>query len=270
MTFRGLDGVPEGRTRVALERQKGPAVRDQLTVTTRDLRRLSAVSDPSHLDGPCDPLPISMLQTLADLVPCDTVTYQAQDPSRRITDVAYQDLNPVGEDDDALEDFYWDEIWPACPWNPPRTGDYVTIHRSTDHQSAREFASSVGAEFHRQIGLRHLVTVPLPPRGSIDYRIMLWRVDGRNFSEREVALLTVLRPHLVEMHRAVLTRTGPTAKLTKRQLDVLHLVAAGHTNVQIARRLGISEGTVRRHMENIFERMHVASRTEAAGLMNLQ
>ena len=31
------------------------------------------------------------------------------------------------------------------------------------------------------------------------------------------------------------------------------LLAAGHTNTQIARRLGISEGTVRTHLENIYE-----------------
>lgn len=210
-----------------------------------------------------------MLQALADLIPCDTVTYQAQDPSRRIIDIALQDLPPGDADDAALDDFYWDEMWPACPWNPPRTGDYLTVHRSTDCQSPREFAASVGAEFHRMVGLRHLVTVPLPPRGSIDYRIMLWRVDGRNFSDREVALLTVLRPHLAELHRAVLNRTGPAAKLTKRQLDVLHLVAAGHTNLQVARRLGVSEGTVRRHLENVFERLQVGSRTEAAGLLTL-
>jgi DNA-binding NarL/FixJ family response regulator len=44
---------------------------------------------------------------------------------------------------------------------------------------------------------------------------------------------------------------------------VLHLVAAGHTNTQIARRLGLSEGTVRTHLENIYERLQVSSRTAA-------
>lgn len=40
-------------------------------------------------------------------------------------------------------------------------------------------------------------------------------------------------------------------------------VAAGHTNIQVARRLGISEGTVRSHLENIYERLGVSSRTAA-------
>ena len=44
---------------------------------------------------------------------------------------------------------------------------------------------------------------------------------------------------------------------------MLHLVAAGHTNAQIARRLGIAEGTVRTHLENIYERLQVSSRAAA-------
>ena len=41
------------------------------------------------------------------------------------------------------------------------------------------------------------------------------------------------------------------------------LVAAGRTNGQIARHLRISEGTVRTHLENIFQRLRVTSRAAA-------
>jgi predicted ArsR family transcriptional regulator len=39
--------------------------------------------------------------------------------------------------------------------------------------------------------------------------------------------------------------------------------SAGHTNGQIARRLGVSEGTVRTHLQNIYARLQVSSRTAA-------
>jgi DNA-binding CsgD family transcriptional regulator len=52
-------------------------------------------------------------------------------------------------------------------------------------------------------------------------------------------------------------------ELTTRQRQLLDLVADGHTNTQIARRLGITEGTVRKHLENIYRRLGVSSRTAA-------
>jgi len=89
------------------------------------------------------------------------------------------------------------------------------------------------------------------------------RGPGPDFSERDRALLTLLRPHLHQAYLEVERRRHPVPRLTPRQNDLLHLVAAGHTNTQIARRLGISEGTVRTHLENIYERLQVSSRTAA-------
>jgi len=51
--------------------------------------------------------------------------------------------------------------------------------------------------------------------------------------------------------------------LTKRELDVLVLVAKGLTNRAIGRQLGISDRTVQGHLSNIFAKMGVSSRTEA-------
>ena len=51
--------------------------------------------------------------------------------------------------------------------------------------------------------------------------------------------------------------------LTDRETDVLKLIANGLTNSQIAEKLDISEHTVRRHIENIYERLEVNSKNEA-------
>lgn len=52
--------------------------------------------------------------------------------------------------------------------------------------------------------------------------------------------------------------------LTAREVEVLTLVAVGFSNRQLARELVISERTVARHLSNIFTKIDVASRTEAA------
>jgi DNA-binding NarL/FixJ family response regulator len=56
----------------------------------------------------------------------------------------------------------------------------------------------------------------------------------------------------------------PTVDLTARERDVLALVIDGMANKQIARRLGISEKTVKGHLTNLFQRIGVADRTQAA------
>jgi NarL family two-component system response regulator LiaR len=52
--------------------------------------------------------------------------------------------------------------------------------------------------------------------------------------------------------------------LTKREVEVLQLVARGQSNQEIADELVISEATVRTHVSNILGKLHVASRTQAA------
>ncbi|MGE5292611.1 MAG: response regulator [Micromonosporaceae bacterium] len=53
------------------------------------------------------------------------------------------------------------------------------------------------------------------------------------------------------------------AQLTGRELAVLDLLAQGLHNKQVATRLGISRRTVERHCDNIYDKLGVASRTEA-------
>ncbi len=54
-----------------------------------------------------------------------------------------------------------------------------------------------------------------------------------------------------------------SASLTPRECEVVVLVAEGKTNAEIARQLWISPGTVRRHLENVFAKLDVHTRTAA-------
>ena len=56
---------------------------------------------------------------------------------------------------------------------------------------------------------------------------------------------------------------GTTHGLSDRELEVLRLVAAGKTNRQVAAELVVSEHTVARHVQNIFAKLNVSSRTAA-------
>jgi two-component system, NarL family, response regulator DevR len=52
--------------------------------------------------------------------------------------------------------------------------------------------------------------------------------------------------------------------LTKRELEILRLVAEGHSNAELARMLWVTEQTVKFHLSNIYRKLNVSNRTEAS------
>lgn len=59
---------------------------------------------------------------------------------------------------------------------------------------------------------------------------------------------------------------GPQSSLSPRELEVLQLVADGLENKQIARRLGVSEATVKTYLKSVFTALGVNGRAEAAAM----
>ena len=109
---------------------------------------------------------------------------------------------------------------------------------------------------------RQVLIIPLPGPPGIARRLVFSRGPGPSFTDQHRSAATLLQPHITDALR-LHARRAATRSLTARQQQLLQLVAAGHANRAIARQLGLSPGTVRKHLENIFARLGVASRTEA-------
>ncbi len=62
------------------------------------------------------------------------------------------------------------------------------------------------------------------------------------------------------------TRSLVDHDLTEREITVLRLVASGQTNKEVANSLELSEKTIKNHLGNIFHKLHVYDRTQAAVL----
>ncbi|NLP82956.1 response regulator transcription factor [Microbacterium sp. CFH 90308] len=84
----------------------------------------------------------------------------------------------------------------------------------------------------------------------------------RSVAAGQSALSPQVAVRLVERMR----RPEASAVLTARETDVLRLVAAGHSNKQVATALGIGESTVKTHLLKVFEKLGVADRTRAVTL----
>ena len=79
-------------------------------------------------------------------------------------------------------------------------------------------------------------------------------IDGR--------VLHVHKPAGHFQRSAAADRTDPL--LSSRELEVLKLVAGGATNGEIARKLWVTEQTVKFHLSNVYRKIGVANRTEAS------
>ena len=237
----------------------------------RDLRALAEIVSQDRTDLPAAGLPESLLADVMGQIRCDGMGFVDFD-NRRQEDWFAQEIpttdTPGSED---LDRAYWKHHWDFqfCSY-PGRTGDLLSVIKITDFYSARQLHSTgMYTDHNRLLGFEHGLMLFLPEAQpqitgpGRHLRLHLHRGPGPDFSERDRAVLTLLRPHLYQAYLEAERRRHPVPRLTPRQNDLLHLVAAGHTNTQIARRLGISDGTVRTHLENIYERLGVSSRTAA-------
>lgn len=111
--------------------------------------------------------------------------------------------------------------------------------------------------------LEHELKVWLPaPTGTMRGFFLARVPESRDFDERDRAVLNLLRPHLAAIRERWEQRHRPQL-LTRREAEVIELVAQGLTNGEIAARLVISRATVRTHLENVFEKLGVQTRTAA-------
>jgi DNA-binding CsgD family transcriptional regulator len=237
----------------------------------RDLRALAGIITEDRPDLPEAGLPESLLADLMGQIRCDVIAFEGFDSGRQETWFLQSIPGRGGAVVTDLDPLHWQHYWNCQPCSyPDRTGDLRRIVTISDFYSARQW-HSVGTycDVYRPQGFEHdlMLTLPPPPGPALGrgrtVRLFFFRGPGPGFSERDQALLTLLRPHLHQAYLDAENRRHPPPTLTPRQADLLSLVAAGHTNAQIARRLGISEGTVRTHLENIYGRLQVSSRTAA-------
>ncbi len=80
---------------------------------------------------------------------------------------------------------------------------------------------------------------------------------------------SVLHPRVAsrliqEVRQAKRTVPPAFAELTERELEVLRMIAEGHSNAVIAEQLVLSEKTVKGHVSNILGKLHMEDRTQAA------
>ena len=221
------------------------------------------VAETADVPANGEPFPRAFLEALRMLVPCDVVGYGEHDRVqcrllRWVEHPVYDGPEPQLHLTELDRDDPVRRYFEQAPVGAYRLSDVATRH---------ELRRSLGYEvWFRALGFAHQLRVGLDATRWHAKEFCFDRGPGRDFTPRDRAVLDAVRPYLAARY-ALWRDTSETAdragELTLRELEVLDLVAEGMTNGEIAQRLWISPGTVRRHLENIYEKLGVHTRTAA-------
>jgi DNA-binding NarL/FixJ family response regulator len=143
--------------------------------------------------------------------------------------------------------------------------DLVVVDGLTDDGRALQQLSEIRTAAAGALVLVVLATATAEQKARLlEAEAVAWVWPGAEdrFSERPRGAGHVRHPRLAG-RAAAAAPPGP-AKLTRRERETLAWVANGHTNAWIARRLWVTEQTVKFHLTNIYRKLGVSNRTEAA------
>lgn len=232
------------------------------TLARRDLDALLRfVYDATTLDRE-DPVTPEIIARLHDLVPdAETATYCEIDWEQRR--VCY-----IADDIECASNLPLDEVlWEfrhqhAIGEHFRRTGD-LRPRMMSDMLRPREW---------RGLDLYNLYFAPFEyelkfgiPSPAGYTKMFLLHSSRRDFEERDRLVLGLLRPSLQRIDEtfAGRRRVPVDLSLTRREREILAWVERGKTNAEIAQILWIAPGTVKKHLDNVYEKLGVRTRTGA-------
>jgi DNA-binding CsgD family transcriptional regulator len=236
-----------------------------------DVEALVRVLDDARQDDPGPAVPWALLADLQELVPCDYgVSFQHHLP-RSCRSLLLQGVDLSGEawlegpTPEEPDDPFWRYWWHGpCSW-PQRSGDLRWVFQNRDLlPTERDRLADPISEILPELRDAMIISLPAPP-GEVR-RVCFQRHEGPSFSERDRQVGMLLRPHLQEIWLDAERRRAGVPRLTPREWEVLALAAQGMPYAEIAARLHLSAGTVRKHMEHVRERLGVHSATAAAAV----
>jgi DNA-binding CsgD family transcriptional regulator len=213
----------------------------------------------SHRPGdPAGRIKVDTLALLGELVGVRGGVFYSVDGDLNAVDHALlgltQDLLPA-----YVEHFH--RLDPMHPRRLAPTGRaLVTLDEAVPARALER--SAYYHDFLRPLGVRHEVELLLRDAGRVVGGISLLRGPrAKPFAARELTLLAAARPFVELAFALGRDAAGPLAGLTPREADVVRLVGAGERNADIARMLGIALPTVKTHLEHVFAKVGVRSRT---------
>jgi DNA-binding CsgD family transcriptional regulator len=229
------------------------------------------------------PFATDVLAGLRKVVPCEAVSYREWSPQELLG------FSLAADDPESILPVW--RVYPQVRQGDPLAGG--ASHGSplpnrewlgralaiSDFISDREFRRrGLYAEVCKPLGVRAVMKVFLPTGGATGASFVFDSTRSR-FTESDRLTLQRILPHLGQLRRnAHARRTYPALidstaaarirllRLSPRERVVLARAAAGETNTAIAQALFVGPGTIRKHLEHIYDKLEVRTRTQAAAI----
>lgn len=252
------------------------------TLTERDLRAgLRLLQDVGECAGDWRSFARAGVQALPALVASEITTLSVCDLRTGHRQVIGAPENAISDADRACFDRFFD-VHPLVRFHALQRGRGT--HRISDSQPFARFReTALYNDYYRRIGIDHVVAVPVHVDAATLVSFVLNRCR-RDFSDRECAALDLVREHLAQMYRRAREleqwQTGAHRQaapdrdadrpavtlapvLTPREHEVMRWLAAGKTDRDIGALLGCSHRTVQKHLQRIYPKLGVETRTAA-------
>lgn len=247
------------------------------SLTPRDFDTVRDILDltrPPDAESPQERT-FQLMAHLESLIGCDSVSLQEMDCVQqvRLYCQGFEDgerwIETPEEAEvlrqDPLIALFWRCWWTSTCSLPERTGGPVVISDRSVFSQREMRANPLYVEYLRYVDE---ILVGYPTGHGRSARLLLRRDEGSAFGPRELMIMEMLLPHLQKLVLSTVPPAQPlTDRLTDRQVEILRHVARGLTNREVGRDLGISEATVRKHLENSYQKLGVLSRTGAVAAL---
>lgn len=215
--------------------------------------------------APADGFMPAAIDGIERLIPADSVWWASCDYGRHANALASSDRR-VGPAYEAKQSRWW-ELYGEHPLlaHRDRTGS-ERAYRLSDFAGRRALRRlAIYDEFFRPFGVEYSLSIRVAVAPGYAVDVGATRSE-RDFSRRDRDVLDLLRPAigaaLRSRERAAIAYRE--AGLTEREAQVMRLAAAGLSNAQIGAALFIASGTVKKHLDNVYGKLGVGNRTQAA------
>ena len=237
-------------------------------MNSKAVREVLALTGEAESTGSAAAYHAGLLATLAAVFPCDVAVFNdfhlrhGPRGDLRVSCTSSPPVQPHAAIPPALVMAFLQHVSEHPLVRLHATGD-LGAYRLSDLTSMRRFhRTPLHREFFGPAGLDHQLALGLEA-GPRRLSGVWFNRARRDFSDEDLVMAELLRPRLQAAEAAV-RRAEARNALTEREREVLDLVSAGASNAAVAEALIVSPATVKKHLDNIYAKLGVGSRTVAA------